>query len=319
MIEGIYKRKMGLGLIAIFIALLILPLFLSRHLVYVVASIVFTALLAMSLNLVFGYGGLLHLHFCIFYGIGAYTLALFLVKTSLPMWMGFIAAPLVAALGGWLTGEILVRLRGLYFGLLSIAIGQLAWSFARIGVTFTGGDFGIQNIRMPSILSSLNRTYYFILVVSGICLTILYLIVKSPFGRMLESTRDNPQRSESIGINVKTHRIIALVIASLVAGVSGALLVILERCVSPEVLFWSKSAQSLMMCLAGGMYVFWGPLAGAVLLTLLELFIGIYYAEYQAMILGIILVLVVIFLPQGVLGYIKEKFKPFFKDTLKET
>jgi branched-chain amino acid transport system permease protein len=208
-------------------------------------------------------------------------------------------------------------LRGLYFGLLSIAIGQLVWSFARIGVSFTGGDFGIQGIRMPSILSSLISAYYFILVVSGICIAILYLIVKSPFGRMLESTRDNPQRSESIGINVKTHQIITMIIASLVAGVSGALLVILERCVSPEVLFWSKSAQSLMMCLAGGMFIFWGPLAGAVLITLLELFIGIYYAEYQSLILGIILVLVVIFLPQGVLGYLKEKFKPFFKDTLR--
>lgn len=302
-------------MIALFVVLLIVPSFFPRYYVYLMASILLTVLLAMTFNLVLGYGGMLHLHFGVFYGIGAYTLTLFLIKTPLPIWVGFVAAAVAAAVAGWITGLILTRLRGLYFGLLSIIMGQLIWSFARIGTALTGGHFGIQNIPMPPFLMSINGSYYFILLVTAIGITILYLIVNSPFGKTLEAIRDNPERSQSIGINVRAHQLIALTIAGALAGVSGSLLIVLERNVSPEVLYWIKSAQILIMTLAGGVFTFWGPLVGAFLITLIQSFVGVYYTEYMSIMLGSIFVLVVLFLPQGIHGYIEEKLGPRVKAT----
>lgn len=298
--------------IILFVILLILPLFLSRFYVYALALIFTYALLAMSLNLVLGYGGMLQLHQCVFYGVGAYTVALILTKTSLPMWIGFVAGPLVAAGLGLVIGWFCVRLRGIYFGMLTIALGQLVWAIVFRWYDFTGGDDGIHGIPIPSIISSISGGYYFALIVTTICLIVLYLIVKSPFGSMLQAIRDNPERSEAVGINIGRHRLAAFVMASFFGGVAGVLFVTLEGSVFPTLLFWEMSAEVLIMCILGGMFTFVGPVLGATLMVLLRIFVGT-YTEYWTLILGLILLLLVIFLPEGIMGGLQEKFKPHAK------
>lgn len=303
--------------IAILVVLLILPPFIPRFYVYVLNLVFVTALLAMSLNLVLGYGGMLQLHHCVFYGVGAYTAALMFTKTPLPMWMGFMAGPLMAAAVGLLIGWFCVRLRGIYFGMLTIALGMLVWAIIYRWYDFTGGDDGIHGIPLPALLSSINGSYYFALIITVICLVVLYLIVKSPFGSMLQAIRDNPERSEAVGINTGRHRLAAFVIASFFGGIAGVLFVTLERSISPSLLFWDVSAEVLIMCILGGMFTFSGPVLGATMVVLLRIFVGI-YTEYWTLILGIILLLLVIFLPEGVMGYFQEKFKPRAKTTAAE-
>jgi branched-chain amino acid transport system permease protein len=303
--------------IILFVILLILPRFLSRFYVYASALIFTYALLAMSLNLVLGYGGMLQLHQCVFYGVGAYTVALILTKTSLPMWIGFVAGPIVAAMLGLLIGWFCVRLRGIYFGMLTIALGQLVWAIVFRWYDFTGGDDGIHGIPLPSIISSVRGSYYFTLIVTTICLIVLYLIVKSPFGSMLQAIRDNPERSEAVGINIGRHRLAAFVIASFFGGIAGVLFVTLESSVFPTLLFWEMSAEVLIMCILGGMFTFAGPVLGATLMVLLRIFVGT-YTEYWTLILGLILLLLVIFLPEGITGYLQEKFKPHAKAIAQE-
>ena len=158
MFKNVVRSKWFGPTAAIFVALLILPLFAPRFFVYIFALIYVTALLAMSLNMVVGYGGLFQFHHGVFYGVGAYTIALMLTKTSLPMWIGFIAGPIVASITGLIIGWFCVRLTRLYFGMLQISLGSLIWAIVFRWYKFTGGDDGIHGIPMPSLISSLNRS-----------------------------------------------------------------------------------------------------------------------------------------------------------------
>ena len=161
---------------------------------------------------------------------------------------------------------------------------------------------------MPSVISSIDGAYYFSLIVTGVCLVVMYLIVNSPFGRTFQAIRDNPGRSEAVGVNVKRHQLIGLVIAGFFAGVAGVLFVVVEGSVFPDLMFWTLSLEILIMCLLGGWFTFMGPMLGAAIMVSLRTVVGI-YTEYWTLILGIILMLLIFFLPEGVLGYFLEKCK----------
>ena len=307
-------RSKWFGLVAgILIVLFILPLFVPRFFVYIFALIYVTALLAMSLNMVVGYGGLFQFHHAVFYGVGAYAVALMLTKTSLPMWIGFIVGPVVAAITGLIIGWFCVRLTRLYFGMLQISLGSLIWAIVYRWYSFTGGDDGIHGIPMPSLISSLNSSYYFILIILGICLILMYMILKSPFGSTLQAIRDNSQRCEAVGINVRRYQLGGIVVATFFAGVAGVLFVALERSVFAEMLFWVLSLEIFIMCLLGGWFTFAGPILGAAITVALRTFVG-RYTEYWTLILGVMLILVIFFLPEGVMGFFQQLLKPGTKE-----
>ena len=305
--RDIFNLKSVGPLAIVFIILLILPPILPRFYTYILAVIFVTALVAMSLNMVVGHGGLFQFHHGAFYGVGAYTVALMLTKTSLPMWTGFIAGPIIAALTGLLIGAFCVRLTRLYFGMLQISLGSLIWAIAFRWYSLTSGDDGIHGIPMPPIISSQNSAYYFTLIIMVISLIILYLIFKSPFGATLQAIRDNPERCEAIGINVRRHQLIAIVIATFFGGIAGVLFVVVEGSVFPDLLFWVFSLEIFIMCLLGGWFTFAGPILGAAIMVSLRTFVGI-YTEYWTLILGVVLILLIFFLPEGVWGFILEKF-----------
>jgi branched-chain amino acid transport system permease protein len=232
------------------------------------------------------------------------------------MWTGFIAGPIVAAIVGLIIGWFCIRLTRLYFGMLQISLGSLIWVIAFRWYSFTGGDDGIPGIPMPPILSSLKNSYYFILIIFVICLTLIYVILKSPFGSTLQAIRDNPQRCEAIGINIRRYQLIAIIIATFFAGIAGVLFVVLERSVFTELLFWTLSLEIFIMCLLGGWFTFIGPILGATMIVALRTFIGI-FTEYWTLILGIVLILLIFFLPEGIMGYFQEKFRPQIREVVK--
>jgi len=309
LLRDVIRSKRFVLVAGILILLFILPLFVPRFFVYILALIYVTALLAMSLNMVVGYGGLFQFHHAVFYGVGAYSVALMLTKTTLPMWIGFIVGPVVAAITGLIIGWFCVRLTRLYFGMLQISLGSLIWAIVFRWYNFTGGDDGIHGIPMPSLISSLNSSYYFILIILVICLILMYMILKSPFGSTLQAIRDNSQRCEAVGINVRRYQLGGIVIATFFAGVAGVLFVALERSVFAEMLFWVLSLEIFIMCLLGGWFTFAGPMLGAGIIVALRTFVG-KYTEYWTLILGVILILVIFFLPEGVMGFFEELFQP---------
>lgn len=315
MFNNLFNQKSFLIYAAIFIILLLLPAIIPKFYIYILALIFVTSILAMSLNLVVGHGGLFQFHHGVFYGIGAYTVALILTKTSLPWWIGFVMGPIMSAFVGFFIGLFCVRLTKLYFGMLQISLGSLIWAIAFRWYGLTSGDDGIHGIAMPSFISSLKGSYYFILIFLGICLILLYLILKSPFGNTLRAIRDNPERCAAVGINVRRHQLMAIVIATFFAGIAGVLFVVVEGSVFPDLLFWVLSLEIFIMCLLGGWFTFAGPALGAAIIVSLRTFAGI-YTEYWTMILGIILILLIFFLPEGVMGYILEKASPQTKKAI---
>ena len=312
----IHKKSFGLAIV-LFVFFLIFPFFVSRFYIYIFALIFVTGLLATSLNIVLGYGGMFQFHHSVFYGVGAYGFVLMLTKTDLSPLFAFIVGPIVAALISLLMGLICIRLTKLYFGMLQLALGSLIWAIVFRWYSFTGGDNGIHGIPLPSIISSTSGAYYFTLIITAICLIFMYLIVNSPFGSVFQAIRDNPERSEAIGVHVKRHQLIGLMIAGFFAGVAGILFVTVEGSVFPDMMFWTFSLEILIMCLLGGWFTFLGPMLGAAIIVSLRTFVGI-YTEYWTLILGIVLMLLIFFLPEGVLGYFVERFKPRDKAVLSE-
>ena len=295
-------------LIVCIVLLAVWPALFSRYYIYLVALILVTGLLATSLNMVLGFGGMYQFHHAAFYGTGAYVFALMLSKTNLPAFVGMIAAPVAAALLGLLIGWICIRLSKLYFGMLQLSLGSLVWVIVYRWYSFTGGGDGIHGVPVPSLIGSTVGAYYFTLIVALISLAIMYMVVKSPFGRIFQAIRDNPARSEAVGVNVRRHQLVGQVIACFFAGVAGVLFVTVEGSAFPELLFWTLSLEILVMCLLGGWFTFLGPMLGAAIMVTLRSVVGI-YTEYWTMILGIIMMLLIFFLPQGVLGYFLEGYK----------
>ena len=302
-------KKTPVALFLLLAALCSLPLFLPRFYTYIAAIVLLTALLATSLNLAIGYGGIYQFHHAVFYGIGAYGTALMLTRTPMPAALGLLVGPLVSALLSLVMGVICIRLSKLYFGMLQISLGSLVWATVYRWYSFTGGDDGIHGIPLPDRIATPDGAYYYTLAVTALCFFAMHRIVGSPFGKTLQGIRDNPVRSSAIGVHVKAHQLVALVIAGFFGGVAGSLFVVVNNSVFPDMMFWTFSLEVLIMCLLGGMYTFFGPLAGASILVLLRVFVSV-YTQYWSLLLGAILTLVIIFLPDGVLGYAVRRFRP---------
>ncbi|NJD61712.1 MAG: branched-chain amino acid ABC transporter permease [Deltaproteobacteria bacterium] len=296
------------ALFLLLVLLAALPQFLPRFYTYIAAIVLLTGLLATSLNLAIGYGGIYQFHHAVFYGIGAYGTALMLTRGTMPAVFGFLAGPLASAALSLVMGLVCIRLSKLYFGMLQISLGSLVWATVYRWYSFTGGDDGIHGVPLPDAIASPQGSYYFTLAVAALSVFALYRIVRSPFGMTLQGIRDNPVRSEAIGVNVRLHQLAALVVAGFFGGVAGMLFVVVDTSVFPDMMFWTFSLEVLVMCLLGGMYTFFGPFAGAAAIVLLRVFASV-YTPYWSLLLGVLLTLVIIFLPDGVAGYLVRRLR----------
>jgi len=302
------KRRSLAATLVVLGILCALPPFLPRFYIYVASIVLLSGLLATSLNLAIGYGGIYQFHHTVFYGVGAYGTALMLTRGGAPAPVAMIVGPLSAAFLSLVMGVVCVRLSKLYFGMLQISLGSLVWVTVYRWYSFTGGDDGIHGVPLPDLIASAKGSYYYTLAVTALCLFAMRRIAGSPFGKTLQGIRDNPVRSEAIGVDVKRHQLAALVIAGFFGGVAGSLFVVVDTSVFPDMMFWTYSLEVLIMCLLGGMYTFWGPFVGSSTLVLLRVFVSV-YTQYWGLILGTILSLVIIFLPDGLLGFFVRRFR----------
>ena len=301
----IRNRKSIISVLVIAAIFAVLPFGLPRFYVYLTALIVTTGLLSTSLNFVLGFGGVYQFHHAVFYGVGAYGAAVTIMKLGYNPWIGFVVGPLAAAFLSLVIGLICIRLSKLYFGMLQISLGSLVWAIVYRWYSFTGGDDGIHGISVPAILQSQIGSYYFTLIVAALSLFIMYRILKAPFGSILQGIRDNVVRSQAVGVNVRRHQLIAIVIAGFFAGVAGVLFVVVDNSVFPDMMFWTLSLEITIMALLGGWYTFLGPMLGAAIIVLLRTFVST-ITDYWALVLGLVLVFVILFLPEGVLGKVFE-------------
>jgi len=306
-------KWLGAALIA---ALFILPFVLSRmgttgqYWIWVTTEMIIMGLFAMSLNLILGFGGMVSFGHAAFFGMGAYTVALLMKKAGAPLYLALPAAPVVAALTAAIIGWFCVRLIGLYFAILTLAFGQLLYMIVFQWYTFTGGDDGIHGIPRPEMLTPVNY-YLLCLILFLICYFLMRMIVNSSFGLTIKTIRENMERSKFIGIHVRRYQWLNFIIAGAFAGLAGGLLTELNRFAQTDFLHWSRSAEPILASLVGGMFSLAGPAVGAAVLMFLKIVLQQAHrslVELWAIILGLVLLAVVLFLPTGLVGLYEKIF-----------
>jgi branched-chain amino acid transport system permease protein len=300
----------------VLVAAFLVPAAGSRFYTFLANDVAIWALFATSLNLLVGYTGLVSFGHAAYFGIGAYTTGLLMKKLAVPFVLAFPAAGVLAGALALVFGFFCVRLTRIYFAMLTLAFAQIVWAICFKWNEVTGGEQGMPEIPYPSfdgvdrVVSALPalgsyRTsdyYYFTcLVLVALCLWALRRIVASPFGRMLTTIRENAERAEFIGVNVRRYELAAFVIAGVFAGLAGGLFGIFNRGVFPDFAYWTKSSEVLIMTLLGGMGTFYGPAIGALALIWLNQQI-VSYTQYWPLILGSILVILLFVFPGGLAG-----------------
>jgi branched-chain amino acid transport system permease protein len=289
--------------------ILVLPVIVPAYWVHLAVQILIMALFASSVNLLLGYTGLIPFGAGAFFGVGAYTCALIILKTSLPFPLAIIAAPFVAAVIGIVIGWFCVRLSDIYFAMLTLAFGEMVYAVIFKWYSFTGGDDGLVEIPIPALLSKINYYYYFVLIIFLACLAIFWLMVNAPFGKTLQAIRENPERVEFIGVNVKFYKLITFTITAFFSGLSGALFCIFNHNVFPSYAGWVMGAEPILMCVIGGMSSLLGPLFGAVIMIALEKIV-VTYTEYWPIFVGAILVVFVLYIRGGAFTFLRKLIQP---------
>lgn len=305
--------------LVVFLLAATVPWIGTRYDTFLAAQIVIDALFAVSLNLLLGTTGLVSFGHVAYFGVGAYVCGILMKTYEVPFVLAFPAAGLGAGLFALVSGFFCVRLIKLYFAMLTLAFSQIVWAVAYKWNQVTGGDQGLPEIPYPDLdwMTSLpglgdlrigDRFYLLTLVLVAVSIAVLRRIVRSPFGRMLTAIRDNPERAAFIGLNVRACQLAAFVVAGTFAGFAGALHGIFSRGVFADYVFWSKSAEVMIMAILGGMDFFWGPPVGALAVVWLNQQITA-YTEYWPFVLGTILLVLLFLFPGGIVGGLVTGFR----------
>src|SRR6266496_6135194 len=268
------------------------------------------SLFAVSFNLLMGYAGMVSFGQAAYLGIGGYTAGLLLKNIAgLSFYVGLLAAPVGGALAALIIVYVFVRRTHIYFAILTLAFGHIIYLIAFKWYDFTGGDNGLIGIPVPAWVQdpTFANYYKFVLVVTLVSVYLLWRIVNSPFGKALTAIRENPDRAGFVGINVKRYQLYAFIVAGAFSGLAGALFMINERSVYPELAFWTRSTQVLLMSILGGVYTFFGPIVGAFMLQLMDADITKDYPQIWQLFLGSMLVLILYGLPGGIMGFIQAR------------
>jgi branched-chain amino acid transport system permease protein len=289
----------------ILVFLLTLPLFLGTAWVSLFSKIIIFALLAMSLDLVFGYSGLWCFGQAGLFGVAAYTVAILVTKVGITnFWLVALIAVGVAVITAALFGVLGLRSKEIYFMLITFAFGQLIYVAVYTTSKYTGGSNGLTGIPYPDLGFATHFTeksyYYFALVVVMIGAVLLYRIIKSPFGYSLMGIRDNEVRAKALGYNTWRRRFLAFILSGFFAGVAGVLYVYYRHNITPSEVGLDYSGLVIMMVIIGGVGTLWGGVIGSAVILFLQYLISLYTPARWPLILGCLFIAAVFFAKDGI-------------------
>lgn len=291
-------------------ALLALPLALTDFWIFIAVEVLAFALYAVSFNVLLGYGGMLSFGHAAFFGVGGYAAAILMKKAGLPSGIAFAALPLVAmaaaALVAAVVGYFSVRRAGIYFAMLTFAFQMLLYTVALKATGLTGGDDGMTGLKPPGLLAKPLAYYYFALALVAPALYVLHRLVSSPFGYALRAVRANPRRLQYSGVDVRAHQLAAFIVTGAFAGLAGGIFALSSGNVFPGWLNWTASATPIVMAVLGGVHTFLGPALGAAVYVVLEVLIS-GRTEYWPLAMGIIILVLVLLMPEGLTGLAKRR------------
>jgi len=273
------------------------------------------ALAAMGLNMLLGYTGVLSFGHAAYFGLGAYGAGLTLKYVAASTPLAILAGTLLGGIAGTLFGLLLVRRRGVYFAMVTIAFGQVCFYIAYKWDDFTGGYDGLRGfVRAPldfglfkiDITGNGTLFYYFVLFVFGVAVGLMALVLKSPFGRTMLAIRENERRARFLGLPVEKHIWLSFSISCFFTALAGTLYALLNNFADPLGLNYVMSGNIVMIAVMGGMRTFWGPLLGAVLFVMLQDYVSSMTTNWMFFV-GTAFVLVVLLFPRGLMGLLQRR------------
>jgi branched-chain amino acid transport system permease protein len=291
------------------IAVLAAPWVLGTFWISLVTQMLILGLLALSVDLLTGHTGILPMGHAGFFAVAAYATAILEVRHGQGFWISAGGGVLVAVLIALVFG-LAVRTSGVYFILLTLALGHIVWGVAMRWTTFTGGENGVSNIPPATVghvrFGDLSVYYYLVLGVVVACALGYHRLVSSPFGLALRGIRDSESRMRGLGYNVFAHKYAAFVISGGLAGVAGVLYAYWNRFVSPAAATFHASAEAVLMGILGGTGTILGPFLGAAIILGIRNWVSAYVAWWTA-VMGVVFIVTVLWAPQGLLGLVRQR------------
>lgn len=304
-------------LLALIAVMALLPLVASPYALLLMLPFVGYGIALLGFNLLFGTTGLLSFGHALFLGVGAYAAAALTSKFGiLSFEITLIASALASALVSLVIGVLCVRYTKIFFGMLTLAFGMLFHSFLFKFYAITGGDQGMRVLR-PILLGMEWRGgktafltgpfYYYALVLFALLALAMWRITQSPFGLHLRAIRENAGKAAYVGVEIFRMRLAAFVISAVYGGIGGTILAVTTGLADPELAYWTHSGNLVFMAVLGGSGTFVGPAIGALVFVVLQDFV-MAITQYWRFVMGSVLVLLVIFMPQGIAGTIELLF-----------
>ena len=307
-------NRLPWGAALVFVVLAALPLlpFMSKYYLLLAFDALLFGTVAMSLDLLMGYTGLVSFGHAAFFGLGAYSTAVLLERGvhSLPLCLAF--AVVVVGLYAVLVAYFATTRRGIYFALLTLIFAEVVYTFFRYTQAFGGSD-GIQGLAAPELLPGLAmdtplKVYYVVVVYLALAYLACRVLVGSHFGRVLVAIRENEDRARFLGYQVQRYKMGVCVISALLTGLAGALYPGRSAYATPDLMHWSISGEFLIMVMIGGLGTLVGPVVGGAFFIVLQEKISS-YVQWYFIVIGLVLILIVLFMPKGLLG-LRQALRP---------
>ncbi len=301
----------------VLLALLLGALVRSDYLLHILVLVLLYTVLASSLNLIVGYVGEFPLGHVAFFGLGAYAVAILSSPAvGWPLLWTIPSAALLSAAAGWLIGRVTLRLNGPFFVIVTLAFAEVLRLLANNWIALTNGPMGISGIPQPALLQAIpwlegKRGFVFLgVVLAALTFFIAYRVVYSSAGRAAVTLRENNYVAQSIGIEPLRYSSFVFVVAAFLAGLAGAYYATYISFVGPEVFGFPFTASMIIIVLLGGKGTLLGPILGAIVVTLLEEYLR-EFKELRLSLFGLIVMAVVIFAPDGIMGFARQRFAIF--------
>lgn len=295
---------------ALLLLLGVLGAFQGNYAVYVLSSWVVFAIAAMGLNLTLGYAGQLSMAQAAFVGLGAYTTTLAMAN-GLHWSVGAVASMALSFVVGLALGYPAMRVQHHMLAFVTLAFGTIVYLVFRNEEWLTGGVYGLSGIQRPSFfglsLANGHAFYWFLLVVLGLTMLVLYWLLRSPWGRAFKALRENPIRANSLGLDVRATTLLAFAIGSAIGGLAGSLFAPLVQFIEPNSFNLAVSLKLLLMVVIGGVGSFWGPLIGAALVMILPEYLR-FTEGYYLIIYSALVILLMAVAPSGITGLARTLF-----------
>ena len=270
------------------------------------------AVFAIGFDFVFGLLGMVSFGHASFLGLGGYALALATQMWGLPFCAGVSLAIVAGALCAWLFSFFALRVSGIFFALVTLALSQLLYILADSKLrAWTGGADGLPGVARPGLggIDFFDSTlfYWYVLAVFALVMAAVVVLRRSPFGRVIAGIRQNETRAEQLGFDVHRYKQITFIVSGGISGLAGALLASLLMFVNPQMLHWTTSGDVIIMTLLGGAGTLWGPVIGVLAFEVLKEWLS-GWTQYWYGILGLIFILATLFFPKGIVGELQERY-----------